>query len=216
MTYISKIRTQIPDWALTPFFESENNIFVKAQETRKALEELEIKLVPFKNIKNMAFLHDYDFENEVPKILKNLFGFKTTKNEKFAEDFWINDETGRNLVICETKATVKGFSKRMVYDLYNHRESNDLAENFPAVLFVNLHLNASDWKTKIQSIQTSDSKIAFENNVLILRVEDLMYLWEVFEKKLITKDKVLELFLTEKGWLQFKSDGTYVVVKGNS
>jgi hypothetical protein len=95
-------------------------------------------------------------------------------------------------------------SKNAIYDAYNHRESNDLPESFPALLFVNCNLQAASWAKKDIPIQRADFEIARDNNVLIIRIEDLVRAWEAIEHGKFTKEEFVKTLTSEKGWLEFK------------
>lgn len=77
-----------------------------------------------------------------------------------------------------------------------------MSETFPALLFVNCNLQAGSWAKKEVPIQKSDYEIAAANNVLIIRVEDLVRIWDAVTEKAISLQEVLEAFKSKCGWLE--------------
>jgi hypothetical protein len=140
-------------------------------------------------------------------------GIPVYKDEKYKEDFWILDGNKEKTVIAETKSRGKGFKKNFIFDIYNHRDANGLDENFPALLIVNAHLNANSWKDKIRQIDPQDYQVAVQHNVLITRIEDLLFFWNAIVEGKKTKEDLLTLFLQEKGWLEVKPDGEVKIHK---
>ena len=97
---------------------------------------------------------------------------------------------------------VKGFKKSAIYATYNHRESNDLEDNFPALVIVNHHLQANTWKEKNKPIDKQDYELAAKDNILILRVEDLVLLWDAYRKEQIDKQTILNYIIQNRGWMK--------------
>ena len=211
ITYITRLRTEIPDWAKEPFFTKEKLLFKSLQKVEAEVEEIRNQIKPYNIAKSLAFTSRYKLEKELPKFLKERFGLKIRQSETFNEDFWLLDSANKQIAICEIKSRIKGFSKSCVYDIYNHREHYDLDESFPAILFVNLNLNAPSWEQKLSPIAPQDYQVATQNNVLIVRIEDLFFMWDALVEKKITKENILKLLLTNKGWLKFNPDYNYEI-----
>ena len=158
----------------------------------------------------MPFLREYNFETAVPKFLKDNIGLSIIRNDICNEDFWITDTNGEKQVICETKSYLRGLKKTGIYNIFTHRESNDLDEDFPALLIVNPHTVASCWKEKIQTIPPQDYKLAVKNNVLIMRIKDLLFFWNLIIEGKKTKDDLFSLITNEKGWLEVNKEGKII------
>ncbi len=116
------------------------------------------------------------------------------------------NDSGEKLAIVEVKSYVKGFKKGGIYSLFNHRETNKLDENFPAILFVNCNLQAGSWSNKDCPISKQDYEIAAQNNILILRIEDLVRMWDAVRKGVLDKQTILNTLTTFKGWLSVDSN----------
>lgn len=140
------------------------------------------------------FLSTYHAQNPRLNPIKKIIG-----------SLKLND-SGEKVAIAEVKSYVKGFKRGGVYSIYNHRETNKLDEDFPAILFANCNLQAGSWNNKDRPISKQDYEIAAQNSILILRIEDLVRMWDVFRKGIIDKQKILNILTNFKGWLSVDSN----------
>lgn len=206
LTYMVRSRAALPEWASEPFFREEDSIRAACRELEQRLEETRALLGPFEQAKAILFQREYTLERTVPAFIQSHLGINTLRDEKHKEDFWILDEQGEKRVIAEVKSALKGFRKSMIYDLYNHRDENGLEESFPALLVANCNLQAGGWKDKDRVIDKQDYQVAAQNNILILRTEDLVRLWESIRDGIRSIEQVYELFVSQKGWLEVRRD----------
>lgn len=207
LTYITKSLVEIPEWAMTPYFQDEEEIAEKCSELEKKLYEKREELKPFVFAKEILCQAEYSLEKNIPLFLNKNLDLATIKNEQYKEDFWILNDSNEKIVIGEVKSYVKGFKRSGIFSLYNHRESNQLNADFPALLITNNFLQVGSWKEKDRPIDKQDYEIAAQNNILILRVEDLVRLWDAYRKEIISKEKIIS-FLTEfSGWLEVLPGG---------
>ena len=207
ITYLTRSRVEVPDWATNSLFTEENTLHSELLGLRSKVEHVESLLESYRNAKALSFLSEYEFEHAVPKFIKSHLDIPTFRHEQYKEDFWITDEQGQKIIIAETKTYARGFKKGAIHSLISHRESQDLDDDFPALLVINAHMNANSWQEKLRSIDPQDYKLAAKNNVLLLRAEDLLFLWNSIIEKQRTKDDILALLLKEHGWLQVQPDG---------
>lgn len=206
LTYITKSLVEIPEWAVAPFFREEASIKSACVELEQRLEQTRALLEPFEAAKALLFQQEYTLERTVPAFIQEHLGIKTFRDEKHKEDFWILNGEGEKAIIAEVKSAAKGFRKSMIYDLYRHRDENGLDESFPALLVANCNLQAGAWKEKDHVIDKQDYQVAAQNNVLILRVEDLVRLWESVREGIRTTKQIYDLFISHKGWLEVRGD----------
>jgi hypothetical protein len=211
ITYITRKRTELPDYAKEPFFEEEASLCADLHKAKEMVKNIEGNLEPYYIAKVLAFASEYELQKLVPKFLSDEFKISTLQNETYNEDFWLLDSDNNKIAVCEVKSYVKGFSKSGVYDIYNHREFHKLDETFPAILFVNVNLNAAGWKQKLSPIAPQDYQAATSNNVLVVRIEDLLFMWDTFKKNKITKVEIIKTLTINKGWLYFKPDHTFEI-----
>ncbi len=126
---------------------------------------------------------------------------KIFREEKFKEDFWLVDESEDKIAIAEIKSANKGFRRDMIFRVLDHKSENELAENFPTLLFVNCNLQAGSWKDKEKSLSKDEYDFAANHDVLVIRIEDVVRLWELKRLRKITKEEILNYLLIAKGWL---------------
>ena len=161
---------------------------------------------PFEEAKAILFQSKYALERTVPDFIQNRLNIQTFRDEKHKEDFWILNQEAGKTIIAEVKSAIKGFKKSMVYDLFNHRDENNLDESFPALLVANCNLQAGAWEDKDRIIDKQDYQVAAQNNILILRVEDLVRLWESMRNGIHSQKEIYELLISENGWLEVTQD----------
>jgi hypothetical protein len=213
ITYLSKSRMELPEWAAIPIFGEEEKLFQEKSNLKDKLTECEGKLDMFYSAKQLLFQSEYGLEDAVPKFLNEQCGINIKREETYREDFWILNQESELSAICEVKSYVKGFKKGGLFNLYNHRESYNLEESFPAVLFVNANLNAASWEQKDRPIDKQDYEEAANKHLLILRIEDLLFAWQAIREGALTPDKLTKIFNREVGWLKFKKDKTWEILK---
>lgn len=212
LTYKAKRVTELPDWAKEPLFEKEMTLAAERERLLRSVEAIDLQIAPYEEAKSLLIANEHELELAVPKFISSKLGIPTEKEERFLEDFWLLNTKREKSAICEVKSVAKGFKKSAIYDVYNHREKYDLPDAFPAILFVNCNLQAGSWAKKNVPIQKDDYEIAVKNHVLIVRIEDVVQIWNLAVTKAIPTDTVVKLLTTETGWLECK-EGKVVVHK---
>ncbi len=207
ITYLTHSIHDMPEWLESPIFQIEKNKYDEVCNLRAVIVKLEEQLETYRNIKSLVFLKGYDFEEAIPKFIKNQLEIETLRNDKFKEDFWVLDSKSEKAIIGETKTYSKGMKRSGIYSIHNHREENKLDANFPALLIVNCHLNANSWKEKLRPIDPQIYQIALNNHVLIMRIEDLIFLWNSIKEKKFAQEDLLDILSKNIGWLEVTSNG---------
>jgi hypothetical protein len=202
LTYITKSLVAIPEWAAVPFFSDEAEIRSKCEEIEATLQKEKEKLIPFQEAKGLLFQSEYSLESSLPRFFEEKLSLRVQRDEKYKEDFWILDDEGKHCVIVEIKSASKGFKKTLIFSAYAHREANGLDEQFPTLLIANCNLQAGSWADKIRPIDRQDYEVAAQNSVLVMRVEDIVRLWHMRTIGKIDSGGILNLLLTERGWLE--------------
>jgi len=210
LTYITKSLTELPAWARSPFFGAEQVLYDECKELEARLEESRKALEPFLAAKELMCQAEYTLERTIPAFVTQHLQLLTQRNDEFKEDFWILNASGERVVIAEVKSYVKGFKRSGIFSIYNHRETNKLQASFPALLVVNANMQAASWQEKDRGIDKQDYEVAAQNNVLVLRTEDLVRLWDALRTERITPEDILSAFTSKTGWLQVQSDGTMI------
>lgn len=213
ITYLTRSSTEIPAFAKAPLFTKEKTIYDELTSLEFKMDKLHKALAPYQKVKNLAFLSEYDFEDGVPKFFSDYLGIPTYRHDEYKEDFWLLDSDSKKIAIAEAKTYVRGFKKGSIYSLYNHREANSLEETFPALLVVNAHLNANSWEEKLRSIDPQDYQVAAKDNILIMRIEDIIFFWNSMQEGKYKIEKLLEVIIKSNGWLEVKVDGSFTIHK---
>jgi hypothetical protein len=206
LTYITKSLIGLPEWAKEPYFQDEKAIYVECEELETKLSEKRDLLEPCNFAKQLLCQGEYDLEKNVPRFIRECLEISTERTEEFKEDFWILSESGERIAIGEVKSYVKGFKRSGIYSLYSHREANKLNENFPGILVTNNFLQAGSWGKKDRPIDKQHYEVAAQNNILILRIEDLVRLWDAYRNKVVTREQALSYLTKSKGWLKVDVD----------
>ncbi|HEX6290592.1 MAG TPA: hypothetical protein VFZ66_15490 [Herpetosiphonaceae bacterium] len=159
----------------------------------------------------LPFLSEYPFEVAVPRFFASHLGIAIYRDAHYPEDFWITNAQSEKLALVETRTYAGEFKKGGIDALYSHRESYHLDPDFPALLVVNAQTNARSWKEKLRPIDRQDYELAAAEKVLIVRIEDVLYLWNAIVEGRLDQAQLITLFLHEHGWLEVQEDGTFRV-----
>jgi hypothetical protein len=213
ITYLTRSSVEIPSWAATPLFSRETELQAKLSDLQSKIDALREDLQPYQVAKGVAFLSEYQFEEDVPEFFKTHLGLPTSRHEEYKEDFWILNSQSERILIVETKSRVRGLKKSDIYSLYNHREANGLDESFPALLVINAHLNAKSWKEKLRPIDPQDYQVAASHNILLARIEDLLFFWNSVVEGRHSQNELLSIILEENGWLEVEKNGDFGIHK---
>jgi len=202
LTYITKMQETLPERATAPFFNDEEPLNKDLQRIEKELQDKKDEIEPFAVAKQLLCQSEYKLENTVPDFIQEHLGIKTERHEHYAEDFWILNDSGERAAICEVKSHVKGCKRGSIYTIFNHRETNNLDKVFPAILFVNQHMQAASWAAKDLPINKPDYQAAAKENILVLRIEDLVRFWSAIMNGSISRDYLLNILTTSRGWIK--------------
>ena len=123
------------------------------------------------------------------------------------EDFWILSSESEKVVIAEAKTCARGLRRKHIYSLFNHRANNKYDKDFPALLIVNAHSNAGSWKEKLRPIDPQHCECASENNILIVRIEDLLFFWNSMVEERNSKETLLSAIYNENGRMEVQKNG---------
>jgi len=210
--YLARTRSELPQWATGPLFEEEELLIVRRTHFEQELERCGHELEAFSSAKHLLFESDYGLEDAVAKFLSTECGIPVEREETYREDFWLLGADQRRTAICEVKSHAKGLRKGDVYALYSHRDGYHLEDGFPAVLFVNVNMNAAAWKPKLRPLDKELCRLAADNKILIMRIEDLLFAWNSIKNARLAPPDLLAILTSHVGWLSFQTDGTWDVV----
>ena len=207
LTYISRSRMELPDWAKNiSFFSDEEKLIEEKRALQTKLSDIDVELQKFDEAKSLLFQNEHNLEITLPKFLESHLGLNIEQNETYKEDFWLVDDKGTRLAIAEIKSKTKGFNKGLVHYVLSHKEAYDLRDDFPALLFVNCNLQASAWKDKDKLLNAEECKYVAQQNILVIRAEDIVRLWDAKRLGKISEKEILDTLLKNKGWLYVTKD----------
>lgn len=211
-TYITKTRTVLPDWANEPMFDDEKEVGKRKALLHQELAQYDQKLRVFYSAKQLLFQSEHGLEDALVEFLQERCGMSVEREERYREDFWLLDSEGNKAAICEVKSRAKGLKRADVYSAYAHRDGYELGDEYPAILFVNLNMNAASRRQKSQPVDTQHCKLARDNHILIVRVEDLLLAWDSLRQGATTPTELLTILTQNAGSLRFKGDGSWEIV----
>ncbi len=206
INYLREDLEELPSWARSAFFDEEEELLKELSKNEKAIEEFKIKLKVYENVKLLLTAKKYDLEDKVINFLRNNIGLNIARNELFKEDFWLLNDKNEKVMIGEIKSITKGMNRQKISSLDYHRESNNLDQTFPGLLIVNHHLLAESWKEKNKPIDKQDYQLSSKYHILIVRVEDLVKLWEGLNKNIFNKEEIFNYFINNVGWMRVDKD----------
>jgi hypothetical protein len=214
-TTLSKLAQDIPLWVNEEYiFPKEKILIEDLEKQRQILIRLESEAEQYKKIKGcLSFGNDLLVE-KVAFVLEHFLSLKVEWNEEYREDLKIFlPKSSKLSAIAEIKGVNAGVSREHINQVDSHRERLRLSSDFPAILVINTKMNATNMKTKDLEIAAEQIKKAVSDNVLILRTLDLLNLIYLEEKGEITKDKIIEKLLKERGWLKTTKENWEVLKK---
>ncbi len=179
------------------------------------LQVLEKQLAEYKSRKSILFLRNDPLADNLPVWIEEELGIPTRREEKYIEDLWLCDSNGKDIVICEAKGLNKNVRKEHVTALIQSRQSRELPEDYPSLLIVNTFAEVGTVVDKDkQVVPPNVLDWAVKNNVLIVRTLDLIRLADLVELDRISSEKILDMILTGRGWLQVTNDQNTILNDG--
>ena len=203
-TTLSKLVQDIPSWVNEEYiFPKEKILLADLEKQKQILSQLETETEKYRKIKGCLALGNDSLLERVAFVLEQFLNLKVTWDEDYKEDLKLFLPKNSKLkAIAEIKGVNSGVSREHINQVDSHRERLGLSSDFPALLVVNTKMNATNMKVKDLEIAGDQIKKAVVDNVLILRTLDLLNLIYLEEKGNITKDKIIEILLKERGWLK--------------
>ncbi|MBO5143124.1 MAG: hypothetical protein J6C46_09120 [Clostridia bacterium] len=202
--------TEIPDWFEKINFFDDAEIKENIQKIEIQIEELEkskskeLERIQANNeIKSILYETDKGLQNKVIKILKEMLECeKDDFVDEMEEDFRVKKE--EVTFIVETKGlskNVKGTDVNKAFDhvlIYEEKlQEEEKQENVKGIFIVAIQRE----KNPIEREELADRQviIAKRNNILIVRVEELLKLFEAYRKNEIATNEIIEQFKNKNG-----------------
>ncbi len=208
----NKLRIEIPLWLSQYSFEKENALIQKKQSLIEEVEATENELAKYNQYKKVLLGSGEILVENVSTLLKSGFGFKVNAEDEFKEDLKIINDDNNPLVFVEVKGTNRGVKREYINQTDSHRERAGLNSKFPSLLVINTHIkNSASIKDKDQIIPEDQIKHATRIGVLIVRTLDLLFLLRHLSNGKVSRQKVLDLFLNNVGWLKVGVDSWEII-----
>lgn len=168
-------------------------------------EEIE-KLLENEKIKSILYQTDKKLQNEVVEILNEILEYRDDNFiDEMEEDFRIKKDDVT--FIIETKGLSRNIKGTDVNKTFNHVlmyeekiEQCNSQENVKGIFIV-----ATQREKEIEEREETPDrqiKIAERNNILIIRTETLLKLYEQFKRKEMNTEDIIKIFKEQKGELK--------------
>lgn len=204
---------EIPEWIEEINILDDEKIKSNIQEIEKEItekknkKEIEIeKLNKNNKIKRILYETDKKLQEEVIEILNEMLDYKDNNFvDEMEEDYRIKKENVT--FIIETKGLSRNIKGEDISKTLNHVEmyedkieENNIQENVKGIYIVATQRN----KRIEEREKTPDRqlKLAERNNILIIRTEILLKLYEKFKNGKIKTKEIIELLMNQTGELK--------------
>lgn len=179
-------------------------------EKQKEREKAIINLEKNNDIKSILYETDKNLQNQVIEILNEMLDYSDDNFiDEMEEDFRIKKENITFLI--ETKGLKRNIAGTDISKTFNHVlmyeekiQDIDEKENVKGIFIV------ATQRDKIikEREETPDRqiKIAERNNILIIRTEHLLKIFEDYRKKKINTDEIIRIFNEQIGELKYSKE----------
>lgn len=193
-----------PTWVSQVKTKKESDFDSELSEINKKVDEIASEIEHCVSLKSVLWLKHNELRNACVRLLGKI-GIETFVKDIGEEDFWITKGDVKS-VICECKGLDNNLERTDLSKFDEHREARGKDEKFPALLIVNSFNKAETLELKDVPIPSNVIQKAISSNFLIIRTLDLIYLLDLFERQLVTKEQILQIFQKERGWLRVKDN----------
>lgn len=203
-------KIEMPEWVNEIVILDDLDLKEKLTQIDKQIDknkkEKEIQLKKLENnnkIKSILYETDKNLQNEIIELLNDMLEYKDNNFiDEMEEDFRIVKENVT--FIIETKGLKRNIAGTDISKTLNHvlmyqerLEENNKEENVKGIFIV-----ATQRDKKIEEREDIPDRqivLAERNNILIIRTETLLKLYEKFRNKEISTSKILEQFEKNSG-----------------
>jgi hypothetical protein len=204
--------SDIPDWVDELRFKSEEDLYLEINSLLEQVNRLESQVRSWRDYKGILATSDSQLSNRIIAILESVFDLHV-EVEADRKSAMITEDDHRPILIFQSYSTDKDFDRDLIDQIHMHQESKGLSKTLRAILFVNSDKASSDIRARAEKeVAEGIVRYALEQNVLIVRTIDLLFLMRQLERDSERKKRLMQLFLSRGGWLRAKweSQKTYV------
>ena len=207
----------IPEWVQDINILDDESIKEKVDDIEKKIKKLEYerneqnqKLNENNKIKSILYQTDKPLQNMVIQLLNEILEYEDVNFvDKMEEDYIIKKDNVT--FIIETKGLLRNIKGEDVSKTSNHveiyldeLEEKNITENVKGIYIV-----ATQRNKKIEEREETPDrqiKLAKRNNILIIRTEQLLKIFEDFRNKKINTEEIIKLFSEQNGELKYNKE----------
>lgn len=168
--------SDIPDWVDELTFKSEEDLYLEINSFLEQINRFESQVRSWKDYKGILTTSGSQLRNRIVAILESVFDFYV-EVEADRKSAMITKDNHCPIFIFQSYITDNGIDRAFIDQIHLHRESRGVPNSLRVILFVN-----SDMA----------SRCAAEQNVVIVRTIDLLFLMSQLKRDFGEKD----------GWLR--------------
>lgn len=205
-THRKNIVSEQPSWTNNVKNKLEADLEDEISRIQNVMLEPKLKLLETQYyLKSILWKKHDELRDACIKVFEEL-GIKTMKNDVGIEDFYLQSNSNSNICICETKGKDNDLVMGDLIKFEANRNRAGKNEYFPSLLIANTHNKANTFEEKDRPIPSNVIDKAVRNNILLMRSLDLYRLIDMYQKREVDTNIVLNKILGSKGWFQVKED----------
>lgn len=202
-------REEIPDWAQAFEFASESSLNIRRDALLSDLNTMESELRKWNSYKSILATTGDVLKERLVGILTDYLGLTIDPLDEHKEDAKILDDKGVVLALCEFKGVSSGVKREHINQVDSFRERSELQTTTSGLLIINCERDIKDIGERFKAAVTKDQvKYARNNNVLVIRTIDLLFLMKQLDGKSVPerKEMFLRFLSAGGGWLKVDAD----------
>jgi len=201
----------VPDWVDEFHFKPEEPLYLEINDLLGKLNRLESELASLKDYKAILSSSGIYLRNKLVALFESVFDLKVQCIDR-EERFLVVKDDDSPVALVESEGIQGGVQAASIERLARARRQHGLRDLFPAALLINNDMAVTNvGERSATSIGSDVLQAAVQQNVLIMRTIDLLFLLNHLEKSPNKKGRMLHLLTSGSGWLK-ASTGSYDVI----
>jgi hypothetical protein len=201
----------VPDWVDEFHFKPEEPLYLEINDLLGKLNRLESELASLKDYKAILASSGIYLRNKLVALFESVFDLKVQCIDR-EERFLVVKDDDSPVALVESEGIQGGVQTASIERLARARRQHGLRDLFPAALLINNDMAVTNvGERSATSIGSDVLEAAVQQNVLIMRTIDLLFLLNHLEKSPNKKGRMLHLLTSGSGWLK-ASTGSYDVI----
>jgi hypothetical protein len=201
----------VPDWVDEFHFKPEEPLYLEINDLLGKLNRLESELASLKDYKAILASSGIYLRNKLVALFESVFDLKVQCIDR-EERFLVVKDDDSPVALVESEGIQGGVQAASIERLARARRQHGLRDLFPAALLINNDMAVTNvGERSATSIGSDVLEAAVQQNVLIMRTIDLLFLLNHLEKSPNKKGRMVHLLTSGSGWLK-ASTGSYDVI----